>query len=132
VKIGVMELKTLYRAHKFGWYEYECLATCKRLKSKELATVDARGAIKLTVLGLNALVESKKLLINGWIKFFQNSFDRFGFGIEILGMGENSFEKGSFTDLSSSQQNQDFFVMVKMRRKRLVKMSNHHIDFILV
>jgi len=65
VKIGVMELKTLYRAHKFGWYEYECLATCKRLKSKELATVDARGAIKLTVLGLNALVESKKLLA-GW------------------------------------------------------------------
>lgn len=67
MKLGTMEIKTLYRATKYGWFEDWCPATCLRMKAKGLITTDQRGKILPTELGRAALAESQDTLIQwGW------------------------------------------------------------------
>jgi DNA-binding transcriptional regulator PaaX len=67
MKLGVMEIKTLYRATKVGWYEDWCPATCKRMKAKGLIVIGTGGKIKLTDQGRLALSNSQEVLAQwGW------------------------------------------------------------------
>jgi Mn-dependent DtxR family transcriptional regulator len=67
MKLGVMEIRTLYRAAKLGWYKGWCPATCERMERKGLITINGRDKIVLTDLGLAELANCQEILASwGW------------------------------------------------------------------
>ena len=62
MKLGAMDIKTLFRISKYGWYAGWCPATANRMKHKGLITIDLRGAMLLTDAGRDALGASRDVL----------------------------------------------------------------------